>query len=124
MIRIVLLLGLLVLSSLLLSVPVLAQAEICNQAPDSAFCQGQGEGSGTATDNRVIDLLNTVISALALLVGVIAVIAVIVGGFQFLTSGGDPNKVNKGRNTIIYAIVAIVVAVAARSIVLFVLERI
>ena len=46
-----------------------------------------------------------------------AVIAIIIGAFNILLSGGDPGKANSGKMIIIYALVAIIVASLARGVV-------
>lgn len=53
--------------------------------------------------------------------GVIAVIVIIIAGIQFMLSGGDPGKAAAARNTIIYALIGLVVCILATSIVTFVI---
>ena len=100
------------------SLPAGAQ-EICSVpgASESGLCT-------PAPANPVNSTLETVINLLLTLVGVISVITIIIGGIQYMTSAGDASKTNKARSTIIYSVVAIVVAIMARSIVLFVLDRV
>lgn len=50
-------------------------------------------------------------------IGAIALIFVIWGGIQYVTSGGDSEKTTKARNTLLYAIIGIVVVVLAWAIV-------
>lgn len=66
----------------------------------------------------VKNLLNTTFS----IVGVIAVIMVIIGGFHYMTSQGSPEKVQKGKNTILYGIIGMVIVLSAFAIVNFVLD--
>ena len=93
----------------------------------SAALPGCG-GSDTAvcqTDTNLIDgILKEVINTMLYLAGIIAVIMVIVGGIRYILSDGDSNKANQGKNTIIYALVGLVIAVSAYSIVNFVIGRI
>ena len=56
-------------------------------------------------------------------VGVISVIMMIFGGFQYVTSSGDQAKVTKAKNTILYGIVGLVIAVLAYAIVSFVIGQ-
>jgi len=46
-----------------------------------------------------------------------AAVFIIIAAFIFLTSAGDPKKTEKAKNTIIYAVIAIVIAFLARAIV-------
>jgi len=48
---------------------------------------------------------------------------IIIGGLRYITSGGDSNNVTGAKNTILYAIVGIVIVVAAQAIVSFILNR-
>lgn len=47
----------------------------------------------------------------------LAVIMVVYAGFMFLTAGGDAEKITKARNALMYAVIGVVVALLARSIV-------
>jgi hypothetical protein len=79
--------------------------------------------SGTPGTNPVIAAIKVTITIMSIVIGVTAVIMIIVSGFTLITSGGDPQAVAKARNSIIYALVGIVVAVLAETIVVFVLSR-
>ena len=51
---------------------------------------------------------------------VISVIVIVIAGIQFIISSGEPGKVAKARNTILYAVVGLVVALSATAIASFV----
>ena len=68
-------------------------------------------------------LLTRAAGLIARLVGITAVIMIIIGGFKYVTSAGDSSNVKSAKDTILFAIVGIVVAVAAQSIVVFVLSK-
>ena len=55
------------------------------------------------------------------IVGVIAVIMLIIGGIRYVISGGDSKKVTDAKNTVLYAIIGLVIAVFAYAIVNFVI---
>jgi hypothetical protein len=57
---------------------------------------------------------------LIFLVGAIAVIMLILGGLQYVISNGDAKRVESAKNTILYAIIGIVIAILAYAIVGFV----
>lgn len=70
------------------------------------------------------DLMETVTTILNVIVGIIGVLAVaviIIGAVYFVTSQGDASKVARGRNTILYGIVGLVISLLAFAIVNFVL---
>ena len=54
-------------------------------------------------------------------IGFIAVVIIIYGGFMYTTSAGDSNKVTKAKNAIMYGIIGLVVAMLAFAIVNFVI---
>ncbi|CAN5658005.1 hypothetical protein BH23PAT2_BH23PAT2_06030 [soil metagenome] len=58
-----------------------------------------------------------------ILAGVIAVIMVFIGGFQYVISLGDPQKTKKAKDTILYAVIGLVVSIMGSVIVNFVLDR-
>ena len=56
------------------------------------------------------------------IVGIIAVIMLIIGGIKYVISGGDAKKVTDAKNTVLYAIIGLVIAVFAYAIVNFVIS--
>lgn len=66
-------------------------------------------------------IFERVVNVLLFLVGAISVIMLIVGGIRYIVSAGDQNQVTSAKNTILYAIIGIIVAVLAWGIVNFLL---
>ena len=64
----------------------------------------------------------TIANTLIFLVGAVAVIYLIIGGLRYVISNGDSKAVESAKNTILYAIVGIVVAVIAFALVQFVIS--
>ncbi len=83
-------------------------------------CVAATEGAGTGVN----DLIRDVINIFSFIVGVVAVIMIIIGGFQYITSAGDSNKVGTAKNTILYAIIGLVIVALSQFIVRFVLSRV
>lgn len=75
------------------------------------------------SEEDINDLIATVINIFSVVVGVVAVIMIIIGGLKYITSSGDSNNVTSAKNTILYAIIGLVVVALAQFIVKFVLER-
>jgi len=69
--------------------------------------------TGTGVKNTVA----TIVNILSFLVGVISLVAIISGGFKYITSGGEAAKVGNAKNTILYALVGIIIVVLAQVIV-------
>lgn len=80
-------------------------------------CEAGGNASG------VQDAVVTVVDLLSWIVGIVSVIMIIVGGFRYITSGGASDKVTGAKNTIIYAVIGLVIVALAQFIVNFVIGQ-
>ncbi len=88
----------------------------------SSNCQsGISDQDATA---KVNDLIKDVINIFSLVVGVVAVIMIIIGGFRYITSGGDSSNISSAKNTILYAIIGLIIVALSQTIVRFVLGRV
>ena len=87
-----------------------------NQSDDS--CKND-----TTAQDKVDDIVSYVINIFSIIVGIIAVIMIIVGGLKYITSGGDSNKVTSAKNSIVYAIIGLIIVALAQIIVKFVLAK-
>ncbi len=67
-------------------------------------------------------IFQTIANTLIFLVGAIAVLFLIIGGLRYVISNGDPKNVEAAKNTILYAIVGIVVAILSFAAVQFVIS--
>lgn len=94
-----------------------AQA-VCESIGTGVDCD-QGAAKGTDV-NKTISVIVTIFSAV---VGVAAVIMIITAGFKYITSGGDTAKITSAKNTLVYAIVGLVVVALSQFIVKFVLNK-
>lgn len=72
----------------------------------------------------LIDTLTLVINVIVGVVGFVAVVMIVLGGVSFLTSQGDTAKVARGRNTVLYGVIGLVVALLAFAIVNFVITNV
>jgi len=86
-----------------------------------------GEGSKRVevdcNDKSLNRLIAQIVNILSIIVGVVAVIMMIYGGFRYITSGGDSGKVGDAKNTILYAIIGLIIVALAQFIVKFILEK-
>ena len=80
--------------------------------------------SGGGNENDLLATVKTIINVIIGVVGFVAVVVIILGGVQYTTSAGDPGKVKKAKDTILYGIIGLVVAILAFAIVNFVLSSI
>lgn len=70
----------------------------------------------SVTNNLIPNIMQIVFG----LLGSIAVIIIIIAGFQYVLSQGSPEKTSKAKNTILYAVIGLVVCVSGVTIVNFV----
>lgn len=96
-------------------------------APKDDVCAGVELTGGSCTPPAdgpsVQSTITDVINILSIVVGVAAVIMIIIGGFRYIVSAGDSNSVNGAKNTILYAVIGLVIVAMAQVIVRFVVNR-
>ena len=84
----------------------------CENVTDSVICDSYDD-----KDEDVNNFVGNLMDVLIWIIGVAAVIMIIVGGVKYITSGGDANKLTSAKNTILYSVVGLVVALFAYAIV-------
>lgn len=75
---------------------------------------GNDPGNGSAA---FTNLLESIINILLFLIGAIAVIMIIIGGLRYVISGGDQGAITGAKNTILYAVIGLVIAIMAYAII-------
>lgn len=102
-----------------LAVPVEAQGiwGACEESGGSAICADTGEDGTEATD-IVTNLINLFLFA----IGALAVVMIIHSGFKYVNSRGDAEGVKSAKNTLLYAVIGLIVALLAYAIVDFVID--
>jgi hypothetical protein len=95
---------------------------LCKGADDLQI--GPGEPC-PATDGEegINNLIRRIVNIISVIVGIIAVIMIIFGGFRYITSGGSAEKVTAAKNTILYALIGLIIVALAQVIVRFVLRE-
>jgi hypothetical protein len=106
--------------------PAYAQSGECaaNLSPAQCIKQGVTKSGGQSGGNAIDlgDRIKTVVNMILYILGAIAVIMIVIGGVRYTTSGGDASGITGAKNTIIYAVVGLVIAILAYAIVNFVLD--
>ena len=88
-------------------------------------CLGDTACENTAsadTQTNVNNIVNTIINVFSWLVGIVAVIMVIFGGFRYITAAGDTTKTKTAKDTILFALIGIIIVALAQTIVKYVLN--
>lgn len=114
---------------LLAGLIVLATSLVVSHSDNvAAFTQSMADGAQSAKGiDQASDLFgpsgtfNTITNVLLFAVGAISVIMLIIGGIRYVVSGGDSTAVQSAKNTILYAIVGIVICLLAYAAVSFVI---
>ena len=87
--------------------------DVCTDNPTSSIC--------TNKDTTLSDKIITVVNTLLYVLGVVAVLMIIFGGILYIVSGGDAANVKKAKDTIMYAVIGLVVAILSYAIVNYVI---
>ena len=88
----------------------------------------QGGANSARGDDQTSELFGqtgifrTITNVLLFILGAISVIMIIIGGLRYVVSGGNATAVTAAKNTILYAIVGVIVALLAYAIINFVLS--
>ncbi len=103
---------------LLYSTRVYSACDITNGVQQGADC-AKGTNVPTSLDVQIQNITNFLLMA----IGAIAVIMIIIGGIRYAVSGGDENGTRAAKDTILFAVIGLVVALLAYAIVSFVLRQ-
>ena len=74
-------------------------------------------------DNVKTGFVGPIVNTILFILGVAAVIAIVIGGIRYTTSNGDASQIQSAKNTIMYAVIGLVVALMAGGIVNFVFNN-
>ena len=112
------------------ALPVAVHADSIGDCLNQGSTLTTGSGSNctpgdTSTGTQKIqDIVTTIVNIFSVIVGIVAVIMIIWGGFKYITSGGDSGNITGAKNTIIYAIIVLFIVALAQFIVQFVLNKV
>lgn len=91
-----------------------AVTDACSSGAGGVICDNSGENIG-----GIIPIL---IDTLLFIVGILSVIMIIVGGLRYTTSAGDSQAVTGAKNTILFAVIGLVVSLVAYALVHWVFQ--
>lgn len=99
--------------------PIVLPAQAQCSSPTSTLANG-GEcrlenplGIGQKGTTEVTDLINTIIKAALGIIGGLTLLMFVWGGFEWLTSAGNPEKVSAGSQTMIWAVIGVILVLAS-----------
>jgi hypothetical protein cdiviTM7_00647 len=90
--------------------------DACSTDPNNIVCANSSES--------VDPVIKTVIRYLLIISGIVSVVMVIIGGLKYSTSNGDSAKLSSAKNTILYAIIGVIISALAYGIVDYVFRSV
>ncbi len=91
---------------------VLAADEVIREKPDIS-----GTLSNPLNTTDITEVLNRIFDFLIIIGAPLLAILIIIGGFQILTAAGNPEKINTGRKTILYAAIGYAIILCAKGVI-------
>jgi cytochrome bd-type quinol oxidase subunit 2 len=88
----------------------------CKANAGSAVCKASGTDSASS-------LVKNIINTLLVVLGMIAVVMIVIGGIRYTTSNGEASQIKSAKDTILYSVVGLVVAIMSFGIVNFVIGK-
>ncbi len=88
--------------------------EVCNTSSDDPLTRSGGKEG----------IIFKAVRLVSMGVAIMSVIMIILAGFTYITSNGDPQKISAAKDTIVYAIIGLLVAVSAQVILVTILKNI
>ena len=111
-----------------LSLTALAGVLLFTPLPAFAFDLSMSDGASSA---RGVDqattlfgttgIFTTITNVMLFVVGAISVIMVVIGGLRYVISGGNSTNITTAKNTILYAVIGLIVAILAYAMINFVI---
>lgn len=98
------------------------QKGVC-EAAGTTDAQGQPVCDASSSSGNVGSTITTIVNLLSAVAGIAAVIMIIVGGLRYVTSAGNADAAKNAKNTILYAVVGLIIVALAQLIVHFVLHN-
>ncbi len=97
-----------------------------SSATKDAVCSGIGgcDVNGNTQGVSLSGTANFILNLLSFVAALISVIMIVIGGIKYATSSGDSNEISNAKNTILYALVGLIVAVLAKPIVNLILRSV
>ena len=99
---------------------IVASAKIIFNAIVSAF--GDKQGTQITSGDGLVQVMNAINWAIGM-AGVVCVVFVVIGGFTYMTSAGDPAKLQKAKKTIVYAVIGLIIVALSFVITNFVIKN-
>jgi hypothetical protein len=114
----------LIAASVFVASPVMAAGGPCPAGSLKSSYTNSIAECNVSKDNSLLPTITKIIDVVIGVLGLVAVFVIVLGGVQFVTASGDPTKVKKAKDAILYGVIGLVIAILAYPIVNFVLSSI
>lgn len=81
-------------------------------------------GDKTTKSEDLVESITNILNGVIGVLGLVCVVVMIIGGVNYMTSAGDAGKVKKGKDTILYGLIGLIVCVLAFALVNWVIRGI
>jgi hypothetical protein len=108
--------------AMLIGIAAMVPSHSASADAKGEILKGYNEVGGNTETRTVQSSVKTVVNVMLYIIGALSVIMIVVGGIKYTISAGDSSKVTSAKNTIMYAVVGLAVALFAYAIVNFVLK--
>ena len=88
----------------------------------SGAANSSGDLCGAAVQDDFPTMMKTVISIILFILGIIAVLMIVIGGVRYTTSNGESQQIKSAKDTIMYSVIGLIVAIMAYAIVGFIID--
>lgn len=104
------------------ALPTLSSQTVAAQDATSKIDEGVKAVGGNNNTVKLEDQIKNITNVLLFVLGAIAVIVIIIGGIRYVTSNGDSTQTKAAKDTILYAVIGLIVAIVAYAIVNWVIS--
>src|SRR5690242_124808 len=91
-------------------------------SPASQIQGGVNQAGGSGETSNLGSRVKTIVNILLYILGAIAVVMIVIGGIRYTTSNGDSGAITSAKNTILYSVIGLIVAILSYTIVNFVIS--
>ena len=109
--------------SLVSLTPVTYADGVCGTDAPEEVRKAAGCPETGGNNDQLKAVITGILNGIIAVSGLVAVVFVVIGGINYMTSAGDTTKLEKAKKTILYAVIGIVITVLAFAIVNFVITN-
>lgn len=88
------------------------QSDACENLESGSIAY-ESNGCGGGNTDELPTVIQNILNSIIALSGVVAVVFVVIGGVQYMTSAGDPGKAKRAKDTILYACIGLIICALA-----------